>query len=875
MNAQRFLAALANFLMIMSFTFAQPGTTPTSGKRLLLVPSSYSTIQAAINASVAGDTVLVSPGIYYENINYFGKPVMVASNYLLTGDSTHIVQTIIDGQDLGPVVRFENGESSTSLLVGFTVRNGNSSAGGGIRCISSDPIISSMIIRNNDAQYGGGIYLYDSYAYLWRIAFIENHATNFGGAISCDYYSFPAIYNVVINGNTAPVGAGLHCYYSSPYMAYFEIYNCQASYGAGMYLYGSLPYIWEGKIYNNSAVYFGGAIECDYYSEAYLTFLQISNNTAQYGAGIHLSESNAVVINSTIVSNTATYDGGGIYCYYSSPYLINNIVAFNGGQFGIYVYDGLPSVSYSDVWLNNGGNYFNCGNVIGKNVKVNINNDSCDAYFNVKVDPLFVNFSQKNYNLQSTSHCIDAGHPESPENPDHSIVDIGKYYYLQTFVASFTADTVHGMPPLTVHFSDNSIGNPSQYQWDFQNDGIIDSYQKNPVFTYTRQGIYSVRLKITKGPTSDIRIKNDFIKCTYPNAPQIQSVTDVPNDQGGWVTIDFWRSFYDSNKQHFGKDESYLIEYETDSGWVEAGTVAAAGNDEYTALCKTPADSTAENPGLTNFRVTARMTEGDFSGNEMAGYSVDNLAPQVPQELVAIIAGQLFNISWTEVPDPDLKNYLIYKSDAGGVFGTNPWLIATHPPIENLTIDEIPAMIKICAADSSGNYSQFSETIDAPLLMNFTLDEGWNDISSWVVPANPAFQNMFSPLGNDLIILQNLTGHYYPALHQNTLGDWDPSEGYWLKLSGQNNFQIIGFEENNKTIQLNEGWNLIPVLSRNAVSINELADLLGNDLIVVHEALGIETYWPSQNISTLEFLLPKKSYLIKMSNPGVLTFPNN
>ena len=50
---------------------------------IIYVPDDYSTIQTAINASTDNDTILVSPGTYYENIDYSGKTIMVASLYLL------------------------------------------------------------------------------------------------------------------------------------------------------------------------------------------------------------------------------------------------------------------------------------------------------------------------------------------------------------------------------------------------------------------------------------------------------------------------------------------------------------------------------------------------------------------------------------------------------------------------------------------------------------------------------------------------------------------------------------------------------------------------------------------------------------------------
>jgi len=64
--------------------------------------------------------------------------------------------------------------------------------------------------------------------------------------------------------------------------------------------------------------------------------------------------------------------------------------------------------------------------------------------------------------------------------------------------ADFTGNPQEGKSPLTVNFNNNSIGYnlPLLYEWDFNNDGIIDSSSKNPSYTYARYGIYTVTLKI-------------------------------------------------------------------------------------------------------------------------------------------------------------------------------------------------------------------------------------------------------------------------------------------------------------------------------------------------------------------------------------------
>ena len=82
----------------------------------------YLTIQDGIIASTHNDTILVYPGIYYENINYLEKSITVASLYAITQADSIINQTIIDGNNNGKCVIID--ECVNASLIGFTLHNG-------------------------------------------------------------------------------------------------------------------------------------------------------------------------------------------------------------------------------------------------------------------------------------------------------------------------------------------------------------------------------------------------------------------------------------------------------------------------------------------------------------------------------------------------------------------------------------------------------------------------------------------------------------------------------------------------------------------------------------------------------------------------------
>ena len=153
----------------------------------------YTTIQEGIDASENGDTVLVYSGTYYENVNFNGKSITLASLELLTGNESYIDSTVIDGNQNGSCIRLDNEE--TAVIRGFSITNGFGdwkvvqTRGGGILVYTStfdeNKINISIInckLYNNYAEGGGGIIIRKSNAYLSGVDIYNNYA-NFGGGI--------------------------------------------------------------------------------------------------------------------------------------------------------------------------------------------------------------------------------------------------------------------------------------------------------------------------------------------------------------------------------------------------------------------------------------------------------------------------------------------------------------------------------------------------------------------------------------------------------------------------------------------------------------------------------------------------------------------
>ncbi|MGY8817741.1 MAG: choice-of-anchor Q domain-containing protein, partial [Pseudomonadales bacterium] len=258
----------------------------------------YTTIQAGIDGVIDGDTVLVQPGTYVENINYNEKNIVVSSLYLTMGDTSYISNTIIDGNQSGSVVNISNTDSNAEF-VGMTVQNGSSTNGGGIITGGTNGSkIIRTIIRNNTASSGAGVY----------------------GGGSPIFENVEIIYNVA----TGNYGSGIYFTDGSPVFINSKIgYNTGAAYGGGVALFDSDP-VFTNVLINNNSSDKGGGLLCEYSSDPVLTNVTIINNSASQGGSSLYSRADAsiTVKNSIIWSNDnseiVTETGGSASITYSS-----------------------------------------------------------------------------------------------------------------------------------------------------------------------------------------------------------------------------------------------------------------------------------------------------------------------------------------------------------------------------------------------------------------------------------------------------------------------------------------------------------------------------------------------------------------------------
>ena len=221
--------------------------------------------------------------------------------------------------------------------------------------------------------------------------------------------------------------------------------------------------------------------------------------------------------------------------------------------------------------------------------------------------------------------------------------------------ADFSIDTDMVEINDPVIFSNLSTGSITDYSWDF-GDGTT-STEVSPTHAYSQGGIYTVVLTVSGDSGVFTATKTLTV---LGESPQISQIMDVPNDQGGRVYVHFLRSSFDDDPLSLKSLESYSLERLDGGNWVTVASGNAYNQDEYIYEASTLSDSTATDPGLTQFRVIAGMAEGNWASTPVTGYSVDNIAPATPQD----VAWAQWNLlQWQPVPDQDFEYYRVYASN--------------------------------------------------------------------------------------------------------------------------------------------------------------------------------------------------------------------
>ena len=285
MNA-KIVNGLVSALLLTSTTFAAQWYVSPTGDDQAGDGSQgrpFATIQRAIGMAWHGDSVLVYPGVYAENLTFGGKRIVVAS-------TAGAEQTVIEPDASGTsIVTCNSTEDSTTIIDGFTIRN--SQGAPAVLCSGASPTIQNCVIHScSNPGYGGAIACINGSKAVIRGNTIRDNRATFGGGVYCRT-SDPAISGNVFKGNAADNGGAIFV---------------QAN---------GYPRISRNLFAQNAAIRHGAAIYSQQQNTRTLTieYCTMYGNTAGGYGGAVYSEMSYLIVSKSVLWRNAAATGPEIY----------------------------------------------------------------------------------------------------------------------------------------------------------------------------------------------------------------------------------------------------------------------------------------------------------------------------------------------------------------------------------------------------------------------------------------------------------------------------------------------------------------------------------------------------------------------------------
>jgi len=412
--------------------------------------------------------------------------------------------------------------------------------------------------------------------------------------------------------------------------------------------------------------------------------IQINHNVIRdnAGDGIRVQNTNLNVLNDVIIGN------GGNAIHLVTPLatrLSQNVISDNHSP--LYVASGnMQDVhfTHNDCWLNDTLYAGKVPSGMGILVQHNANGDICDVYYNIFMDPGFVDAGMNDFHLTESSPCINAGNPSLPFDPDSTIADIGMYYHHKPGCAVIVS--VKDVP--------NDQGRQVQVIWDKSpfdetGGGSIEFYslwREDPVFWEGEKDVLT--------DMEDVYVKIKGVNSMEP-------LTGIVLEEGNTL---YW--------ENGGTILTYLA------------TIPALGFNQYSYIAPTLKDSSAVSVNYTTFELFAHtLLPGIYyPAVPDSGYSVDNLAPGAPDNLAGVLNGDHVSLNWDACTEPDFQYYALYKSDVPGSFPEIPFATTADTLFNDFEIAFDTLYYRAVAYDFNGNRSDYSNIVMVPINTGITLD---------------------------------------------------------------------------------------------------------------------------------------------------------
>jgi PKD repeat protein len=297
----------------------------------------------------------------------------------------------------------------------------------------------------------------------------------------------------------------------------------------------------------------------------------------------------------------------------------------------------------------------------------------------------------------------------------------------RSVLADFIADKTLGGAPCTVHFTDLSLGNPTSWQWDFNNDGFVDSITTNPSYTFTKPGNYTVKLKVQNDGPADSLVKTEYIEvfgyATLPFSEHFDKtwiergyIRDVPSV--------YWKSTPVVGDNSWARDDDNYKWISIDGGYSPSGAKGTSHSAKFHT-----ADSPLDSAGSLDLFV-------DFStltGNKFLSFwyinpdGTDPLKVSLSTNGGSSFGSPLITLGgdttvWTKI--------VVNLGSISSSTGTIRFTAISDSGLTDIGLDELNISSDSITSDLTANFSADVLSGNLPLTVNFT-DLSTGDPVTW------------------------------------------------------------------------------------------------------------------------------------------------
>ncbi|MFH0991383.1 MAG: choice-of-anchor X domain-containing protein, partial [bacterium] len=178
---------------------------------------------------------------------------------------------------------------------------------------------------------------------------------------------------------------------------------------------------------------------------------------------------------------------------------------------------------------------------------------------------------------------------------------------------------------------------------------------------------------------------------------------------------------------------------------------------------------------------------------------------------------------------------------------------------------------------TNGLYQFSSLTGITSVAHSIRLPQGWNMISTFVVPKDSTLDSIYVKIKPKMVIAKNGLGQvYWPSFTINGIGKWKYYHGYQIYMQSTDTVMINGEEINPalKPLVMPQGWNMISYLRNSPMRSDTALASIDTSLVIAKNNAG-QVYWPAFAINTIGSMKPGQGFQLYLKNARTLTYPQN